>query len=40
MESKNLADGNAAEKQRRERMKGELEAWLTSVARSLNGKDY
>ena len=39
MESKNLI--NVAEhKSRSDRMKQELDAWMRSVVRSINGKDY
>jgi hypothetical protein len=37
MEKKNVADQN---KDRVEKMRGELEQWLALVVRSLNGKDY
>lgn len=39
MEKNDLA-GNPAHKQRFERMKRELDRWMRSVVRSLNGKDY
>jgi len=37
MEKKDLAD---AEPDRAKAMRSGLEAWLTSVVRSLNGEDY
>ena len=40
-ETRDLSDSNASlPKKMRSQMQGELEAWLASVARSLNGKDY
>ncbi len=40
MEAKDLWGTDPKTSKTQERMKGELEAWLASVARSLNGKDY
>lgn len=39
MESKDLS-GNPQHRQRMERMQRELDAWMRSVVRSINGKDY
>ena len=39
METKNLAD-DPTHKLRLERMQGELDRWMRSVIRSLNGEDY
>ena len=37
METKDVRDANA---DRAKKLRADLEAWLTSVVRSLNGKDY